>query len=80
MNLIYIFDDYILINCNCNWKFCVNLIYIFDDYIFLYQGVEAFPIRDGQMFEWIAKLLGPKGTYWEGKRSFIAYNFKTINL
>ena len=57
----------------------MNLVASFDDYMFLYQGVEAFPIRDGQMFEWIAKLLGPKDTYWEGKKVLYAF-FKTVNL
>ena len=50
--------------------FCELKLHVLTNTVF-YQGVEAFPIRDGQMFEWMAKLLGPKDTYWEGKSFFI---------
>ena len=51
--------------------FCELKLHVWTNIGFFYQGVEAFPIRDGQMFEWMAKLLGPKDTYWEGKSFFI---------
>ena len=53
--------------------FCEFKLHVLTNTVF-YQGVEAFPIRDGQMFEWMAKLLGPKDTYWAGKSFFISVN------
>lgn len=42
----------------------------------MFQGIEAHPINDDNIFEWTAKILGLKGSQWEGEYILVV----TINL
>ncbi len=46
----------------------------------LFQGIEAHPLRENNIFEWSAKILGLKDTLWEGMLMLKSYTIMNIPL
>lgn len=35
-------------------------------YVYIFQGIEAIPLQEDSIFEWVAKVKGLKDTLWDG--------------